>query len=201
MPLCTCLSEYCHLSNIYIDLFFQQLDISIVLCPRFDHKFHLIWESKYIMVMNPLMSPLFIQAIVWTYIRSPVHRVIWYCWCKFDSICGVGLDKYLIRLDIPLWHTLNKQILLKLRYHADVIKWKYFPCYWPFERGIQRSPVNSPHKDQWRRALMFPSISAWANKRDAGDLVRHRAHDDVILMNLRADILFMKCSHLMTFCI
>ena len=30
--------------------------------------------------------------------------------------------------------------------HADIIKWKYFPCYWPFVRGIHMSPVNSPHK-------------------------------------------------------
>ena len=30
--------------------------------------------------------------------------------------------------------------------HGDVIKWKYFPRYWPFVRGIHRPPVNSPHK-------------------------------------------------------
>ena len=34
--------------------------------------------------------------------------------------------------------------------HDDVIKWKHFPRYWPFVRGIHRSPVNSPHKGQWR---------------------------------------------------
>ena len=28
--------------------------------------------------------------------------------------------------------------------HDDVIKWKHFPRYWPFVRGIYRSPVNSP---------------------------------------------------------
>ena len=33
-------------------------------------------------------------------------------------------------------------------YHDDVIKWKQFPRYWPFVRGIHRPPVNSPHKDQ-----------------------------------------------------
>ena len=27
------------------------------------------------------------------------------------------------------------------RNHDDVIKWKYFPRYWPFVRGIHRSPV------------------------------------------------------------
>ena len=26
----------------------------------------------------------------------------------------------------------------------DVIKWKHFPGYWPFVRGIHRSPVDSP---------------------------------------------------------
>ena len=30
--------------------------------------------------------------------------------------------------------------------HDDVIKWKHFPRYWPFVRGIHRWPVNSPHK-------------------------------------------------------
>ena len=30
-----------------------------------------------------------------------------------------------------------------------------FPRYWPFVRGIHRSPVDSHHKFQWRGALMF----------------------------------------------
>ena len=49
-----------------------------------------------------------------------------------------------------------------------------------------RSPVNSPHKDQWRGALMFSLTCAWtnswANNGDAGDLRRHRAHYEVIIM-------------------
>ena len=65
-------------------------------------------------------------------------------------------------------------------YHDDVIKWKHFPRYRPFVRGIHRSPVNSPHKGQWRGALMFPLICAWindwVNNREAGDWRRHRAH-------------------------
>ena len=47
--------------------------------------------------------------------------------------------------------------------HDDVIKWKYFPCYWPFVRGIHRSPVNSPHKGQWRGPFMFSLICTWIN--------------------------------------
>ena len=66
-------------------------------------------------------------------------------------------------------------------------KWKHFPRYWPFVRGkIHSSPVDSPHKGQWRRALMFSLICAWtngwANSRDGGDLRRHRAHYDVIVV-------------------
>ena len=74
--------------------------------------------------------------------------------------------------------------------HDDVIKWKHIPRYWPFVRGIHRSPVNSPHKGQWRGALMFPLIcvwiNGWANNREAGDLRRHRAHYDVTLMLMLA---------------
>ena len=32
--------------------------------------------------------------------------------------------------------------------HDDVIKWKHFPHFWPFVRGIH-------HKGQWRGALEF----------------------------------------------
>ena len=68
----------------------------------------------------------------------------------------------------------------------DVIKWKQFPRYWPFVWGIHRSPGNSPHKGQWRGALMFSLISAWTNgwvnNREAGDLRRHHTHYDVTVM-------------------
>ena len=67
--------------------------------------------------------------------------------------------------------------------HDDVINWKHFPRYWPFVMGIHRSPVNSPHKGQWRGVLMFSLIFAWiddwVNNREAGDLRRHCAHYDV----------------------
>ena len=74
--------------------------------------------------------------------------------------------------------------------HDDVIKWKPFPHYhdyWPFVRGIYRSPVNSPHKGQWRGALMFSLIctwiNGWVNNGEAGDL-RHRCTQyDVTVMH------------------
>ena len=70
--------------------------------------------------------------------------------------------------------------------HDDVIKWKRFPRFWPFVRGIHRSPVNSPHQGQWRGTLMFSLICVWingsVNSRKAGDLRRYRAHYDIIVM-------------------
>ena len=49
------------------------------------------------------------------------------------------------------------------------------------------TPVNSPHKGQWRGALMFSLIcvwiNGWVNKREAGDVRRHRAQYDVIVMH------------------
>ena len=57
--------------------------------------------------------------------------------------------------------------------------WKHLPRYWPFVRGIHRSPVNFPHKGQWRGALMFSLICTWINgwvkNAEAGDLRRHHA--------------------------
>ena len=70
--------------------------------------------------------------------------------------------------------------------HDDVIKWKYFPHYWPFLRGIHRWPVNSPHKGQWRGGLTFSLIcvwiNGWVNNGEAGDLRRYPAHYDVTVM-------------------
>ena len=71
-----------------------------------------------------------------------------------------------------------------LEEYDDVIKWKHFPHNWPFFVG--KSPVNSPHKGQWRGALIFSLICAWingwVNNREAGDLRRHRAHYDITVM-------------------
>ena len=80
--------------------------------------------------------------------------------------------------------------------HYDVIAWKHFR-YWPFVRGMHRSPVNSPHKGQWRRALMFlsaPWINGCANIHEAADYRRYRAHYNVIVRDcLRCSIHLMHC--------
>ena len=66
-----------------------------------------------------------------------------------------------------------------------VTSWKHVLRHWACLRGIHRSPVDSTHNGQWRRAFMFficAWTNGWANNRDAGDLKRHRAHYDVTIM-------------------
>ena len=51
--------------------------------------------------------------------------------------------------------------------HDDVIKWKHFPRYWPFVMF----------------SLICVWINGWVNNGEAGDLRRHRAYYDVIVMD------------------
>ena len=61
--------------------------------------------------------------------------------------------------------------------------------------GYSPVPVKSPHKGQWRRALVFSLICAWindwVNNREAGDLGRHRGHYDVNVMTYGMMIWFL----------
>ena len=53
--------------------------------------------------------------------------------------------------------------------------------------GNSPAPVNSPHKGQWRGALMLSfncvSMNGWVNNRKAGDLRHYRTHYDVTVMH------------------
>ena len=95
------------------------------------------------------------------------------------KICGNCVSRALV------WHP--RLVRFIRAPNDDVIKWKHFPRYWPFVRGIHRSPVNSPHKGQWRGALKFSLIYAWindwVNNGKAGDLRRHPGHHDVTVMS------------------
>ena len=94
--------------------------------------------------------------------------------CVMPVFDGVGYDAFLI-------------------FHDDVMKWKHLPRYWPFLRGIHRSPVNSQHKGQRRGALMFSLICAringWVNNSEARNLRRHHAHCDVTVMYMAVPVI------------
>ena len=73
--------------------------------------------------------------------------------------------------------------------HDDVIKWKHFPRYWPFVRGIHRTPVHRwiPRRkgsdgELWCFLWSAPWINGWEKNCEVGDLRRHRAHYDVIVI-------------------
>ena len=107
-------------------------------------------------------------------------------WCNF--FCIFQIDQ-LVRgrnnciVDIETENSLVDYSVVT----EDIIKWKHFPHYWTFVRGIHRWPVNSPHKGQWHGALMFSLIcvwiNGWANNCESGDLRCHRTHHDVIVMS------------------
>ena len=71
-----------------------------------------------------------------------------------------------------------------------ITRWRHqmetFSALLAIYTGIHRSPVNSLHKGQWRGSLMLSLVCARINGRinnlDAGDLIRHRAHYDAIVM-------------------
>ena len=70
-------------------------------------------------------------------------KMIFLGWCDIfgaEELCEVENVEY---SRIPVYMFNNPD-------HDDVIKWKHFPRYWPFRQRIHRSPVNSPHKGQWR---------------------------------------------------
>ena len=87
--------------------------------------------------------------------------------------------KYLSIHLLPFTYKVNQK---DKWFHDDVIKRKHFLRYWPFMRGIHRSLVNSRHKGQWCRTLMFSFICAWINSCEAGDLRCHHAHYEVTVM-------------------
>ena len=121
-------------------------------------------------------SPVVARCVVWCCLTCVQSRD------KFNILChGV--------YDLVSYSTaIHRESLVTWWWNLydDVIKWNHFPRYWPFVRGIHRSPVNSPHKGQWRGALTFSLICPWTNgcinSRDAGDFRRHRTHYDVTVM-------------------
>ena len=127
------------------------------------------------------------RSVIWdastlTYDKSTLVQGM-VCAVRQQAITWINVDPDLRRHMASLGHN-----------HDDVIKWIHFPRYWPFVRGIRRSPVNSPHKGQWRGALMFSLtyvwINVWVNNREAGDLKRYHAHYDVtVMMNYQINLM------------
>ena len=111
---------------------------------------------------DPIHRGLFMSESVFTWLPTSRH-------CTCHIVCIVHDTRHL-KASQPWW-----------RHQMEPVS----PLL-PFVRGIHRSPVNSPHKGQWRGALMFSVICVWindwVNNREAGDLRRDRGHYDVTVM-------------------
>ena len=105
--------------------------------------------------------------------RANFEPDLCHIWCHYAQSVKLVTKTYFRFIIVKASHLPFPRVL-----HDDVIKWKHFSCYWPFVRWIHRSPVNSPHKSQWRGALMFSLtcawINGWVNNREAGGLRRYR---------------------------
>ena len=71
--------------------------------------------------------------------------------------------------------------------HDDVIKWKHFPRHWPLcgeFTGHRWIPLTkASDAELWCFLWSAPLINGWVNNRETGDLRRHGAHYDVIVMH------------------
>ena len=150
-----------------------------------------MWYKRYPAQICDFFNKLTIM-VFWLHFEQHCHSNIFkmpYVWL-YNAIVCMYVYLYEPLLCFPYSASSGRVTLSSISHcrfwHDDVIKWKHFPRYWPFVRGIHRSPVNSPHKGQWRGALMFSLIcvwiNGWVNNREAGNLRRYRAHYDVIVM-------------------
>ena len=102
-------------------------------------------------------------------VKPSSEPMLTYCWLDTWEQISVKLKlKYSndVKTVCMSWHHHRS-----IQTHDDFIKWKHFPRYWAFVRGIHRSPVNSPYKVQWGGALVFSLICAWINGRVIWDAI------------------------------
>ena len=124
---------------------------------------------------------LLLLLILWNRPRHCIHSI-----CKVSQriACHLFIFWTTNSLQYELINWRIKRINTKALYHWPTAlmitssNGNTFRVTGPLVRGNHRSPVNSPHKGQWRGALMFSLICAWingwVNNREAGDLRRRR---------------------------
>ena len=103
-----------------------------------------------------IYSNVFLHEVIFLWFTDLIYLIVYFETCTV-YICTPIYSRILAYwLMLSVLQTTENKLHLILSYpifshnncspHDDVIKWKHFPRYWPFVRGIHRSPVNSPHK-------------------------------------------------------
>ena len=127
------------------------------------HNEQTLWHSK-----QP--GPRFNIATIFPGVWIPVIKIRWSWDCLIFMIGTPTLVRRHVYIETAPWFQIQTTAGFICNTsewkpcHDDIIIWKHFPHYWPFVWGIHRSPVNSPHKGQWRGASMFSLLCA-LNKR------------------------------------
>ena len=105
--------------------------------------------------------------------------------CKTVNICHLAFKMQ----TLSEIYNYSREILA---IHDDVTKWKHFPRYWSFVRGIHRSPEfpsQRPVTQSFDVCFFICAwINSWVNNRKAGDLRYLRAHYDVTVMSRQITI-------------
>ena len=118
-----------------------------------------------------------------------------YAYTRLTPLCCTNISKACIlhnmcfqklsHARIQTWHKLKRGVYTySFSFGIHALR-ASFTLWWRHQMETF-SPVNFPHKGQWRGALMFSLIYAWTNdwvnNREAGDLRRQHGHYDVIAM-------------------
>ena len=83
-------------------------------------------------------------AMVWTYFFLNTCTVE----CHYNAVQFITILHMALRCQRE-----NVNLTTGTQSHDDFIKWKHFPHYWPFVRGIHQSPLDSPHKRPVKRSF------------------------------------------------
>ena len=121
-----------------------------------------------------------------TYIKIVSHSL--YLHCAYDirlDICSVLFNSFILS-DAYVHHQTRPPLVLIMPCHLFSTWWHHqmetFSTLLALGAGNLPVPVNSSHKGQWCRALMFSLICTRVNNLEAGDLRRNPAHYDVTVM-------------------
>ena len=87
--------------------------------------------------------------------RASTHTELIYFGSHLWAYCNIIYNSEPPTFTVNIYNSKHTTWSPERLIHFDVVKFKHFPCYCPFVRGTHRRPVDSPHKGQWRGALVF----------------------------------------------
>ena len=166
---------WCLLAVAYENVLGQSKNVCLtIFCRNVMALFHGQLDCFFNSLSDPQKTKHHIDGPLWKESNPPV-----------DSLHKASLGKAFPYHDVTMNVMPDMEFKLFIS-NYDVTPRKRFPRYRPFVRGIHRSAVDSPHKVPVTPTLMFSlmlaSTNSWIIRRVAGDLRRHDAHCDVIVM-------------------